>query len=93
MPLKLDNPDIINGTVTDEHITSFTIDITNNLIYVVYDRKDAEGNAVIPDVTHTIAGAEMVAAIQRASTTAGGDVYAAIKEALYFYLPGNGVIS
>lgn len=93
MPLTLDSPDVINGTVTDEEISSFTIDINNQLIYVTYDRKDAQGNIIVPDVTHTIAGAEMLAAITRASTTAGGDVYAAIKEALYFYLPGNGIIS
>jgi len=92
MPLTLDVADVINGTVTDEEITSFTIDITNQLIYVTYDRKAADGEVIIADVTHTIAGPEMTAAITRASTTAGGDVYAAIKEALYFYLPGNGVI-
>ena len=93
MPLKLTDPDSINGVVTDEEISSFTIDIAGQLIYITYNRKDAEGNILIPDVTHTISGVEMIAAITRANQIAGGDVYAAIKQALYEYLPGNGTVS
>lgn len=93
MPYILDEVETISGDVKQTEIKSFTIDIEDGFIYVVYDKKDVDGNVIIADVTHTIAGPEMTAAIARASTTAGGDVYAAIKEALYFYLPGNGVIS
>jgi len=93
MPLNLDVADVINDTVTDEEISSFTIDINNNFIYITYDRKNANGDIVIPDVSHTLSDAEMIAAITRASEIAVADVYAAIKQALYEYLPGNGVIS
>jgi len=93
MPKQLTNPDVISGTVTDEEITSFTIDLVSNSVYIVFDRKDATGNIIIGDVSHLIQGAETVAAITRASQIAGGDVYSAIKMALYEYLPGNGIIS
>lgn len=93
MPRTLENPDIISGTVTDEEITSFTVDINGSVIYTVFDRKDAQGNVIISDASHTISDSEMVAAISRASEIAGADVYAAIKQALYEFLPGNGVVS
>jgi len=92
MPKQLTNPDVISGTVTDEVITSFTIDLVSNSIYIVFDRKDAMGNVVIGDVSHLIQGAETVAAISRASQLAGGDVYTSIKTALYEHLPGNGTV-
>ena len=93
MPLTLDNPDVINGTVTDEQITSFTVDLVNQTIFIVYDRQDSSGVTIVPDVSHTLTGTEMTAAITRASQIAGADVYAALKQALYEYLPGNGTIS
>lgn len=93
MPLTLTNPDVINGVVTDEEINGFSVDMKNSVIYITYDRKDAQGGVVVPDVAETLTGPDMVAAIARASEIAGADVYAAIKQALYEYLPGNGVIS
>jgi len=92
MPLKLTNPDIISGVVTDEKISSFTTDLKNSVIYIVFDRLDADGNIVVPDVTHVIADAEMIAAITRAGQIAQADVYAALKQALYEFLPGNGEV-
>lgn len=93
MPLKLDNPDVINGVITDEEITSFTLDEKNAFIYITFDRKAADGTIIVPDVTHTLGTAEVVAAITRASQIAGADVRAAIKQALYEHLPGNGTIT
>lgn len=93
MSLKLTDEDLINGVVTDEVITSFTIDLKNQMLYIIYDRCDVTGEVIIPDVSHTISGPEFYASIVRASEITGGDVYAGIKQALYEYLPGNGVIS
>jgi len=93
MPLNLTTPDVINGTVTDEEINAFSVDITNGILFITYDRKASDGAIIVPDVSHTLSGAEMVAAIARASEIAGADVYAAIKQALYEFLPGNGTIN
>ena len=96
MPRTLENPDIINGTVTDEEITSFTMDLNSGNIYIVFDRKDADGNVIIGDASHMIETEEATLAINRASEIAadnGADVYAAIKQGLYEYLPGNGTIA
>ena len=94
MPLTLDNPDVINGTVTDEHIKSFTIDDNGGFIYIVYDRKASDGTVVVPDVTHTLFGAEMEACIARAEELKATEtLYNSIKQALYEYLPSNGTVS
>lgn len=96
MPRTLDNPDVISGVVSDEEITSFTIDIQTSMTYIVFDRKDVSGNIIIADASHTLQAAETAATIARASQIAasnGGDVYAAIKQAMYEALPGNATIS
>lgn len=93
MPKKLDTAEVISATITDEEITSFTIDLTNGSIYIVFDRKDINSVSVISDASHVLEAAEMTAAITRASQIAGADVYAAIKQALYEFLPGNGTIA
>lgn len=93
MPKTLDNPDVISGTVTDEEITSFTMDLTSGNIYIVFDRKDIDGNVIIGDASHTLEAVEATAAIAQASQIAGADVYTAIKQGLYEYLPGNGTVA
>ena len=95
MPKKLNTPEIINVTAEDEHITSFLIDSKNNMLHITYDMLDAAGNVAIENRTHTIAGAEMAAAIARIDdlVATGLPAYAAIKQAIYEYLPGNGVIN
>lgn len=94
MPKLLDVQIAVSDTVVDEQITSFTIDEANAFIFIVFDQRNAAGVVVLPDLSHTISGVEMQAAIARSDelVLAGSTVYAAIKQALYEYLPGNGTV-
>lgn len=92
MPKKLDVVRSVTEEITDEEITQFAINLADGLIIVAFDEKNNSGS-VVRKSSHVISGAEMQEAITRASTIAGADVYAAIKQALYEYLPGNGIIS
>lgn len=93
MSKTLDKAVVVSATITDEKITSFAVDLTGGSIYVVFDQNESDGTTVISDASHSIEGAEMTAAIARASEIAGADVYTAIKQALYEFLPGNGTIA
>jgi len=93
MPRKLETPELINATVEDELITAFGVDEENNIIFIKYDRMAADSSIIQKNATHTLTGVEVADVITRASTIAGTNVRAAIKQALYEALPGNAVIS
>ncbi len=95
MPLTLDQTAVINDTIVEEEITSFTVSETQQIIYVIYDRKNSNGDVIIPDVSHTIVGAEKTSCVARAEELVanGAGVYDAIKQAIYEYMPENGSIS
>lgn len=95
MPIKLDTPEVVNETITDEEITSVGMDFKNNEIHIGYDRKTALGVVVQADVVYTISGQEVADSIARAEELArtGIHVQVAWTQAFYEQLPGNGVIS
>ena len=90
MPVTLDTPRVNSKRITDYEITSFTVDVGAQIIKVRLNLLGEEGD-VLDKHDYKIEGSVFSDAVQRANAVAGGNVYAAIKTALYeAYLTAQG---
>ena len=80
MPVTLTTPEAVSETITDYELTSFTFDYNDQLVYVVYDKKNSTGDTIVADASHTIQPAEITGILTYARTLVQGG--AAVHEAL-----------
>ena len=81
MALKLNSVIPVND-IDELKINSFGVDVDRQTIYISYSEMDA-GGAVVSNRSISAAGQEFIGLITAASTEVGGDIYAALKNAMY----------